>query len=377
MKKFVFDVVLDEENICNLHQDRELLIKGVHEGKRVVFYGRRNTGKTSLVKSIVIPAYQSAHKKGLVVFVDLMGVKTMPQLGKRFCVAFEQGIAHVKPAQNFIAQLGKVIKGIRPNFTLDPITGVPTFSLGLSDDKHVLDLRELFKQIGLYHQKNAALVVMDEFQDIHSIDEAAGLLRDALQNLPADLPVLVLGSKKHLLSEIFSDPKAPLAGWGTYHEISSISAEDYHEYILERFKPHGLNLTVEDTRFILELLQNVPEAVNILCDQILRRYAGTASPLIRQKILEALRQSVEERQGFFEERLLRFTEKERRFLVTLAKREPEAFPNGKEFLRTVNLSPGGNRPILQRLESEAVIYKTTAGYVLSDPILANYLRIYF
>lgn len=377
MKKFVFDVVLDEENICNLHKDRQELIKQVCEGKRVVFYGRRNTGKTSIVKSIVIPTYQSTHKKGLVIFVDLMGVKTMSQMNQRFCVAFEQSIAQVKPARSFISNLGKVIKGVRPNFTLDPITGAPTFSLGLSEDKGVLDIKELFKQIGLYHQKNGTLIVMDEFQDISFIDEAPGLLRDALQNLPADLPVLILGSKKHLLSEIFSNPKAPLAGWGTYYEISSISAEDYHQYILERFKPYDLNLTLEDTRFILELLQNIPEAINILCDQMLRRYAGSIPQITHQKILESLKQVVEERQGFFEERLLRFTEKERRFLVTLAKREPEASPNGKEFLRTVNLSPGGNRPILQRLESEAIIYRTTKGYVLSDPILANYLRIYF
>jgi hypothetical protein len=377
MKKFVFDIVLDEENICNLQHDRRQLIDDAHCGKRIVFYGRRNTGKTSLVKSVVIPAYQAKHKNGLIVFVDLMGVKTMSQINARFCVAFEQAVSQVKPAKSFMVNLGKAIKGIRPNLTLDPITGSPTFSLGLSENKSVLDIKGLFKQIGVYHQKNSALIVMDEFQDVSFVDEAQGLLRDALQNLPADLPVIVLGSKKHLLSEIFSDPRAPLAGWGTYHEISSISAKDYHQYILERFRPHALSLALEETEFILELLQNVPEAVNILCDQILRKYAGSTAAITSQKILEALRRVVEERQGFFEERLSRFTEKERSFLVTLSKREPEVFPHGKDFLRAVNLSPGGNRPILQRLESEAIIYKTPKGYVLSDPILANYLRIYF
>ncbi|MBF0105043.1 MAG: hypothetical protein HQM16_06915 [Deltaproteobacteria bacterium] len=51
-------------------------------------------------------------------------------------------------------------------------------------------------------------------------------------------------------------------------------------------------------------------------------------------------------------------------------------PNGKLFLQKTKLSPGGNLTILKRLEAEAVIYHTSKGYVLSDPLLAHYLRVF-
>src|SRR3989338_9932558 len=102
MKKFLFDVVLDAENICNLQEDRRFLSQQVLAGKRIVFYGRRNTGKTSLVKSIVIPTFFSKHKKGLTVFADLMGVQSMEQISSRLQRALEQGINAIQPTKTFL-----------------------------------------------------------------------------------------------------------------------------------------------------------------------------------------------------------------------------------------------------------------------------------
>lgn len=376
MKKFLFDVVLKAENICNLQEDRRFLNRQVAEGKRVVFYGRRNTGKTSLAKNVVIPAFSSKNRKSLVLFTDFMGVQSMEQISARLQRALEQAINAIQPAKTFLKNLARTIKGVRPTFTLDPVTGSPVFSLGLSENEKNIDLKTLFEQIGLYHKEKKALIVIDEFQDISLVPEAEGMIRDALQNLPGDLPVVILGSKKHLLANIFSSPKSPLAGWGVYREISAISTRDFHQYIMERYDPYGLQIDLSVTRFVQEQVQNIPESINILCEHILRSHAGKKKKITEQMVLESLRACTEERSGFYEERLLRYTEKERRFLVVMAKLEPVATPNSKVFLQKTNLSPGGNLPMLQRLEAEAVIYRTDKGYVLSDPLLAYYLRIF-
>lgn len=376
MKKFLFDVILDAENICNLEEDRRFLNRHAAEGKRVVFYGRRNTGKTSLVKSVVIPEFSSKNTKSLIVFVDFMGVQSMEQISSRLQRALEQAIQAIQPTKVFLKNLATTIQGVRPTLTLDPVTGSPTFSFGLAEGEKNIDLRALFEQIGYYHKEKKTLIVMDEFQDISFVPEAEGILRGVLQNLPGDLPVLVLGSKKHLLANIFSAPKSPLAGWGIYREISAISTKDFHQYILERYQPYHLQIDLSIARFIQEQVQNIPEAVNILCEHILRTYAGKKKKVTEEMVRASLRGCTEERSGFYEERLLRYTEKERRFLVVMAKLEPVATPNSKQFLQKTNLSPGGNLPILQRLESEAVIYRTDRGYVLSDPLLAYYLRIF-
>lgn len=375
MKKFLFDIVLDKENICNLQGDRRFLSERVSQGKRIVFYGRRNTGKTSLVKSILIPQFYSSNKKGLVVFADFMGVKSIEQINSRLKFGLEKALNVAQPTKGFLKNLATAIKGVRPTFTLDPVTGSPIFSLGLVDDQKDIDLKSLFEQISFYHKKKKALIIMDEFQDISFVPEAEGIIRNILQNLPGDLPVLILGSKKHLLAKIFSSPDSPLAGWGIYREISTISTKDYHKYIEERFEPYGLKIDLGLTRFIQDQVQNIPESINILCEQILRNYASKKTKVTEKMVFQSLRKIAEERSGFYEERLLRYTEKERRFFTVMAKLEPVTAPNSKLFLQKTNLSPGGNRPILQRLEAEAAIYRASCGYVLSDPLLAYYLRM--
>lgn len=376
MKKFLFDVVLDADNICNLQEDRRFLNHQALEGKRVVFYGRRNTGKTSLVKSIIIPEFSSKNKKGLVVFTDFMGVQSMEQISSRLQRSLEQAINAIQPTKTFLKNLATAIKGVRPTLTLDSATGSPTFSFGLFEGEKNIDVKTLFEQIGLYHKEKKALIVIDEFQDISFVPEAEGIIRDSLQNLPGDLPLLILGSKKHLLANIFSSPKSPLAGWGISREISSISTKDFHQYIEERYRPYDLQIDLKTTQFIQNQVQNIPESINILCEHILRSHAGKHSKVTEPMILESLRGCTEERSGFYEERMLRYTEKERRFLTVMAKCEPVATPNSKLFLQKTNLSPGGNLPILQRLAAEAVIYRTDQGYVLSDPLLAYYLRVF-
>ena len=80
------------------------------------------------------------------------------------------------------------------------------------------------------------LIVLDEFQDIAFIPEAQGLFRQVLQELK-EIPVVFLGSKKHILSDLFAKPRAPLANTGEDLEFLPIPYNEYHSYILERFKP--------------------------------------------------------------------------------------------------------------------------------------------
>ena len=375
MKSFLFDVVLRPDDICNLVADRSWLGDEVRRGGRVVFTGRRNTGKTSLVQSHVIADFRTDHPKGLVVVVDLMGVKDLSDISERVQHAFEQGLSTVRPASTFLKKLAVGLRGVRPTLEIDPLTGQPSFTLGLEGRRAgAVDFPLILKQIASYHSTHRALIVFDEFQDIALVKQAEAKMRQALQALSGTLPVIALGSKKHLLSQIFARPAAPLAGWGKYREIAALSALDYSQYANERFVHYGIEISIEATQFLQDQVQNVPESMNIVCDQILRLRDGTKGPLANDEILLALRALVRQRRSLFEEYLNHFSAKERRFLRVLASLEPVKQPHSREFLSRAELSPGGNRPILRRLLDESIVYQLADGYVLGDPLLGHYLR---
>jgi hypothetical protein len=56
--------------------------------------------------------------------------------------------------------------------------------------------------------------------------------------------------------------------------------------------------------------------------------------------------------------------------------EPVQHPQGKDFLKSINLTAPGVRKIMMKLEDEAVVYKEDVGYILADPLLKQHVLEY-
>jgi hypothetical protein len=213
---------------------------------------------------------------------------------------------------------------------------------------------------------------MDEFQDIWNIDEAQALFRTALQQLPGNLPVIVMGSKKHILAKIFAAPGAPLANWGRQIEISQITPEDYTPYFNQRLNPVGSQVDIDLIRELLELLDGIPEAINLVGNWW-QRHRNDDGLLTTADIHAAIAGICQERNSLYLEYVSQFTEKEERVLHELAKLQPLEEPQGSKFITRVKMSPGGIGPLFKRLEDRAVIYRKSSGFVIGDPLFSAWL----
>ena len=373
MPVFSTDTVLDANDICNLFATRLELLGGVKAGKRFVFFGLRNTGKTSLLKSIIIPAFQRENPNGSAIFLDVMDVKSEDDFSRRLQTALEEGISQSTGAKEFVKDLVKALKQIRPQFQIDSNTGETSFSLGFEPNERTLPIQTLFKEIGTSHKKRKALIVMDEFQDIEKVPTLAAKLRRYLQELPSDLPIIVSGSKKHILSRMFADPKAPFAGWGRPLEIETISVDDYLPYANQRFSSFDLNLTREGCEYLHDRMRQIPEPMNIVCDHLTRsNLSGTE--ISTKDVICAIKDVIKQRSSLYVERLGRYTEKDQRFLKAMADLQIVEKPTGKHFLKRANLSGSGCLSLLRKLEDAAMIYKNEVGYYVADPLLEIFLR---
>lgn len=373
MSMFAVDTILDSKDICNLVATRSELLTGVQSGKRFVFFGPRNTGKTSLLKSIIIPAFQRDNPKGIAVFLDTMDLKSEDDFSRRLQTALEDGLSVSTGAKEFVKELVKALKQIRPQFQVDPMTNETAFTLGFEPNERTLPIHTLFKEIGKSHKSRKALIVMDEFQDIEKIPSLAAKLRRYLQELPSDLPVIVSGSKKHILSRMFADPNAPFAGWGRHLEIETISVDDYLPYANQRFAPFNLTLTRKACEYLHEKMRQVPEPINIICDHLTRMNIESNQIGI-EDTLRAIGEVVKQRSSLYIERLGRYTEKDQRFLKAVADLQIVEKPTSKSFLKRANLSASGCLSVLRKLEDAAMIYKSECGYYVSDPLLETFLR---
>jgi len=373
MKQFVFDRLVDRENICDLDKERESLLRLVQRGARVVVYAPRNYGKTSLIKNVVIEEFRRRNRRCFVFFADLLSVRSLESLTARLQTAFEHSFAESFPVKNLLENARHFLSALRPELSIDSLTGAPSLSLHVDQDAAGQTIRSIFAHIGRIVAELPGLIVLDEFQDVARIDEAPGIFRSLFEQI-ASAPIIVLGSKRHLLSSMFANPEAPLNGWGTDVEFTPIAYDVFHIYIQERFLQRGLRISYEDARYLQDLLQRVPEAVNRLCQQIMDLYADQG--IEREAVAASLMKLLENRASRYETYLGQFSSTEGRVLVALAKEQVVAHPQSKKFLAGVSLSARAVGQIVSRLMDRGVVEKIDRGSRIADPLLAAYMRYY-
>ena len=373
MKQFVFDRLVDRENICNLEKEKESLCRLVQRRAKIVVYAPRNYGKTSLVKNVVIDDFRRQHKRCFVFFADLLSVHDLESLTLRLRSAFEHSFAESFPVKNLLENARHFLSTLRPELSIDPLTGNPSLSLGIVEDPRGETIYSIFNNVGKIVEEIPALIVLDEFQDVARIDEVPAIFRSCFEAV-SSAPIILLGSKRHLLSSLFANPQAPLNGWGTDLEVPPIPYVEFHGYIQERFQQRELMISPDNARYLQDLLQRVPEAVNRHCQQIMDMYANRE--IGRDAIVESLMKLLENRESRYETFLGQFSTTEGRVLISLAKEQVVIHPQSKQFLANASLSARAVSQIINRLMDQGVVEKIDPGYRLSDPLLAAYLRYY-
>ena len=371
--RFYFDTVLDEVDICNLHSERTRIAAAIGNGEKILLYGRRNSGKTSLAKVMAAKWKAGPGHGGMFVYVDFYGVASMTQIASRLSAAMAEGYKKAFPARAALSAALEIAKSLRPKMDFDP-DGEISVSLGLTEGPNK-GVSEIIAALGTMKQRKIpVLLVMDEFQDIHQAAEAEGILRGCLQTLPHDIPVIILGSKRHLLTTMFNSPNAAFFNWGTHIEFGDIPYDEYWGYMSERFAEVGLSISKETSRILQDELDRVPEAINRVCARLCTQFRARGE-LQRVHVHEAVRDLVESRQSTIEQYLGRFTEDQERALLTLARRGGlEQHPMSRDFTAAARLSLTGARKIFAKLEAESAIYRRGDGaYLFTDPLVRLHL----
>lgn len=197
------------------------------------------------------------------------------------------------------------------------------------------------------------------------------MFRNAFQQL-SSLPIIILGSKKHLLKNIFALPKSPLANFGKDVVIEPIDYDKYHDYITERFKSKKLKISEKDSKYLQDLMHRQPEAINLLCHEIFHNNAG--KKVDKEIISKAIQQILDQRSKRFEVMLSSFSTAEEKVIVGIAKEQNVSQPQSKEFTTKVNLTAKTVKTNIDKLMNQGVIDNDDGKYHICDPLLSLYLK---
>lgn len=370
MKTFKFGQLISREDLCDRKEEIVFLQKICATKGRAIVYGRRRFGKTSIVKNVIIGSLFSKNKKFLAIYADLFQLDSIEDMALRLKTALEQALSQRAKLRTFIESVQNYLKHFRIEISADPLSGMPYIHLAgqnVSDEK---SLNDVFLAIRSLSKEYDILLALDEFQDIRNVSGLEGKLRSEIQSLD-NIPVILLGSKRHILRDIFHDEANPFYGFGTDVEIKEIVREHWLPYMRERFEPCDLQINEEGMNEICCLMKDVPNAIQELCQWI--TLSGQKGVLTTELVHKNLLDLITNKSSRYIEKLASFSAKEKKVLLAVAQSEPVSSVTSTKFLKLTSVSATATRATMSRLEDQGVLDLASVGYTITDPIFKIFL----
>ncbi len=262
---FNFGALALDDAFTDRKQEIAELRADVGNGQDVVVFAPRRYGKSSLVWRVT---QELRRDKVLVASVDLMTTPTPARLAEKLARAIHDDVAspllRARERLRVFADLR-----VRPTITVDAETGAVGFSFAVTERGEDIDatierLLELPAQLAADRSRQVALV-FDEFQEIVEIDRRLPRLMRAVFQRQPEVGHVYLGSKRHMMRQIFNDENEPFWRSAKQVELGVIAPEHFSAFITRQFERTGRFIAADAVAAILESTGGHPYATQELC----------------------------------------------------------------------------------------------------------------
>ena len=248
---FRFSGIVEEPAFCNRKREQEEILKYIESSQNVLIYSHRRYGKSSLILKVF-----NELKNITPVYIDLYGTTRIEE----FITSFLKGLSAVESHMNrLIKIIREGIRSIVIHFSLDPITGASTASPVFNRVAQDSTVDELFALIENLSQEKKMVVAFDEFQEVTSYggDAFEKRLRNLMQRHDR-ISYVFIGSKRHLITEMFNDRKRALYMSAASYPLGKIETIHYLAWVKGLYRK--ARREIEDTFIedVVERCENHP-----------------------------------------------------------------------------------------------------------------------
>ena len=368
---FILEPYRSKEFFCDREKETEALITNIANGRNTALISPRRFGKTGLIFRV----FDEIELRNLPIetlYVDISDTSSLSD----FIRVLSDAVAAKMGKQQKIADFFKSLKSVRPLLSYDPVTASPQVSVTFIDDAQKQNtLNDILDYLENYQQK--VVLAIDEFQQIREYGESnmEAVLRKHVQHL-RNVRFIFCGSKKHVMTDMFSNAKKPFYESTSFLYLSKLSTPVYADFIKEMFRSFGKTITDDSITFILEWTKAHTFYTQRLCNEVFARSAETVEMNDVLKAAEYLIDS--ERERFQEIRRL-VTPSQWKMLVALASEGSVSSITSSRFLSKYGITSGPTaiRNITSLIEKELVLATTDedkTSYSVYNVFLSRYLE---
>jgi hypothetical protein len=342
-------------------------------GQDVVLFAPRRYGKSSLVWRV---SQELIGEGALVAHVNLMTTPTTTQLAEKLARTIHEDIA--SPLFRAKERL-RIFQGlrIRPTVTVDPEDGSLSFSFDASGRREDINatLERLLELPGQLagERKRPVVLILDEFQEIVDIDpNLPRLMRSVFQQQP-EVAHIYLGSKRHMMEQIFSDENEPFWRSAKQIELGVIDPQPFGEYIERQFERTGKSVAPAAIDAVLETTHGHPYATQELC-YFLWQDTPAGATATAEQVVEAVVKVLNSEHAHFSLVWEDATAHQRLLLRALA--EDPGHPISADYRRRHAL-PGASsvQRALGALEKAELVGRRRGDAWISEPFLAQWVLL--
>lgn len=367
---FVFGVRVEGDTFTDRKEETNRLKMNFLYGVNTILISPRRMGKTSLVEKVCSLVESDTLK---IAKIDAFGCRSENDFINAFATAVVRATSSkweewMENAKTFLSRfIPKISIG------QDPLTD---FSIALEYNRantvteDILQLPETIAK-----QKGIKIVIcIDEFQQIADFPDSITFqkkLRSVWQ-LQSNVSYCLYGSKKHMMEKMFQSQSHPFYRFGDLFYLDKISETDWVEYICDRFRVTGKEISRELASEICTVTDRYSSYVQQLAWLVwLRTYKHAT----KEDVEFGIDRMLDACEPLFIQQTESLSAYQMNFLRALANGVNTGFTRS-EILDTYQLGTAANISRLKKALTEKDLIMMTAPKKLeiSDPILALWLK---
>ena len=366
---FIVGKYLSDKYFCDRSGETDFLRKQMQNGRDVALISPRRIGKSGLIQHFFNqPDIQDRY---YVFFVDVYATTSLAE----FVYALGKEIYQQLKPQTTVwkEKFFQIITSFRVGFKLDPMTGLPSFDLGLGDiQAPQVTLDEIFSYIE--EADKPCIIAIDEFQQVGEYAEknTEALLRTKIQKCHR-AQFIFAGSKRHMMSNMFNSPAKPFYQSAISMGLEPIPINIYKEFAVSLFKDRNRLVETEVIEEIWNQYDGYTWYVQMMMNEL---FALTPSGglCVTSMIADARRNVILSQESSYKDLLSNMSPKQKIVLQAIAKEGVAHNIMSAKFIKKYNLNSASSvQAAVKLLLKNELLTQSDNGYRVYDFFLSEWL----
>lgn len=359
---------VSSEFFCDREHETKRLLSSIQNGRNITLFANRRIGKTGLILNLFHLLEKKGHK---CFYIDIMPTVNLADFVNTFGKAILGRLD--KTPTKIIQKAKKIFSFLKPQLSIDPVTGEPSIQLNIEKEKEArYTLDEIFNYLANFKNEPITIAI-DEFQQIGQYPESniEELLRSKVQML-GNITFIFSGSQKHILLNMFANNNRPFYQSTEMMELGKIDPEKYSSFIEHHFTANKRFITKENAKWLLHLTYRHTYFVQYLCNRL---FSERIKTIANDDISEQLKTILQENATIYYGYRSLLTIHQWKLLRAIARSGGADGIQGKAFIKDHDL--GSSSTVKRSLESlieKDMLYEEDSLYYLNDAFLSRWLE---